>query len=73
MIQYQSYNVNSPLNEEAAEWAKKNSKIFPVDDRDLLDRRKQIGERHPQSTVEAPLVEIQVKMRDPNNLIELVN
>lgn len=30
MIQYQRYNVKSPLNGAAAEWAEKHEELFPV-------------------------------------------
>ena len=43
LVQYQTYNVNDPLNFEAAEWARQNTQRFPVDDRDLLDSRIRVG------------------------------
>jgi len=30
MIQYRSYNLKSPVNKDAAAWAKRNEKSFPV-------------------------------------------
>jgi len=41
MIQYQRYNVDDPLNPEAAEWARwarEQPNLLPIDARDLRDR-----------------------------------
>jgi len=41
MIQYQRYNVDDPLNHEAAEWtkvARTQPGVLPIDNRDLRDR-----------------------------------
>ena len=35
MIQYQSYNPNSPLNAVAARWCQQNDKLFPIGNADL--------------------------------------
>lgn len=35
MLSYQSYNLKSPLNGEAAKWASQNSKRFPIDKLDF--------------------------------------
>ena len=35
MIQYQSYNPKSPLNQEAARWTIDNENLFPIDNIDL--------------------------------------
>jgi ubiquitin-protein ligase len=35
LITYQSYNLKSPLNGEAARWAAENLWRFPLDDRDV--------------------------------------
>lgn len=35
MLSYQSYNLKSPLNGEAAKWASKNSRRFPIDKMDF--------------------------------------
>lgn len=35
MVQYKNYNLNNPLNIEAAEWAKSYIDKFPVDNREL--------------------------------------
>jgi ubiquitin-protein ligase len=35
MIAYQSYNIKSPLDGEAAMWADQNSTLLPIDNRDL--------------------------------------
>ncbi len=47
MIQYYDYNVESPLNHDAAAWARHNANRFPVDHRSLLDG--QVHER-PDTT-----------------------
>ncbi len=69
LVQYQSYNVNDPLNHEAAEWAKQNAERFPVDDRDLLDSRIRVTERETTSTES----DRSVDMDNPDNLIEIVS
>jgi ubiquitin-protein ligase len=69
LVQYQSYNVNDPLNHEAAEWAKQNADRFPIDDRDLLDSRIRVTER--EKTAENR--DRSVEMDDPDNLIEIVS
>ncbi len=69
LVMYQSYNVNDPLNKEAADWARQNAHLFPVDDRDLLDRRVKVShaDRNPRDQVSIP-----VQMDDPDSLIEIV-
>ena len=37
MIQYKRHNPDSPLNHEAAEWARQHADLFPVDTRSLRD------------------------------------
>ena len=69
LVQYQTYNVNDPLNHEAAEWAKQNAERFPVDDRDLLDSRIRVTERETTSTES----DLSVDMDNPDNLIEIVS
>lgn len=39
MIQYRNYNLESPLNDAAKQWAEQNKHLFPVDNRDLVDSR----------------------------------
>lgn len=36
MIQYRSYNLRSPVNKAAAQWAQRNTKSFPVGTRDII-------------------------------------
>lgn len=36
MLQYKSYNLRSPVNKTAAEWATKRTRSFPVGDRDIV-------------------------------------
>lgn len=75
MIQYQNYNVKDPLKQEAAEWARQNAHLFPVDNRDILDARRKVGGRQEHLTDE-PLVELvqhgNVQMQHPDQLIELI-
>lgn len=42
MIQYQSYNPKSPLNQEAARWTIKNIKLLPVGNIDLYQAEPDI-------------------------------
>ncbi len=36
MLQYKSFNLSDPLNEEAALWVRNNLRLFPLDDQNLL-------------------------------------
>jgi ubiquitin-protein ligase len=69
MVQYQNYNVKSPLNHEAANWASENVHCFPVDNRDILDTRPRIESRDAE-----PLIALseQAEMRDKDQIIELL-
>ncbi len=75
MIQYQNYNLKDPLNREAAEWAGKNPRLFPVDDRDIMDGRKKVGGRRERPAGE-PLIELirpdGSNGGDPDLLIEMM-
>src|ERR1051326_1908462 len=42
MIQYRNYNLDDPLNYEAAEWVRRSGYQFPVDDRDLVDSTRRL-------------------------------
>lgn len=68
LVMYQSYNVNDPLNKEAAAWARENAGRFPVDERDLLDRRIRVVSGGSTSTA----ADNPVQMDDPGNLVEIV-
>lgn len=70
MIQYQNYNIHSPLNHDAAEWASQTTHQFPVDKRDILDGRREVGV--PQTTKEELLVELIDQEMDGDQLIELI-
>lgn len=35
VIQYKNYNLHSPANKEATQWAKFNDRLFPLDKKDL--------------------------------------
>ncbi len=70
LVQYQSYNVNDPLNFEAAEWARQHADRFPVDDRDLLDSRYKVGAAGGERSADPAS---SVQMDDPDNLIEIVS
>ncbi len=39
VLQYKNYNLESPANIEAANWAKHNKKMFPLDKRDITEKR----------------------------------
>lgn len=67
MVQYQSYNLYSPLDKEAAEWAAKNLDQFPIDKRDILDRRKTV-------ITGSPLVEVLEQQKQQSGpLVELLD
>jgi ubiquitin-protein ligase len=42
MIQYQDYNVKSPLNAEAARWAREHESMLPIDHQDLFQAEAEI-------------------------------
>ena len=69
MVQYQSYNIKDPLNQEAAEWAKDYVGKFPVDDRDILDKRRVVGS--PRRLVQIIAPEGEVTMQK-GHLLELI-
>ncbi|MCD4684858.1 MAG: hypothetical protein K8S97_02845 [Anaerolineae bacterium] len=73
LVMYQSYNVNSPLNHDAADWARENAERFPIDDRDLLDSRVRVtgGGEGSSELVTAHVAH--VEMDDPDNLVEVVS
>lgn len=48
MIQYKKFNLDDPLDHEAAEWAEENMDEFPIDDRELLDFRIELGEEEKE-------------------------
>ncbi len=50
MISYQTYDLNSPLNERAASWAKKNESSLPLDSTDFF--APVVSEGEPQSQPE---------------------
>jgi hypothetical protein len=43
MLQFQNYNVRSPLNAVAARWVAQNEGIFPVGDVDLFQAEPEIS------------------------------
>lgn len=47
MISYQEYDLNMPLNKQAAEWAKKNESALPLDDTDFF--AQELSEAEPDS------------------------
>ncbi|MBW1859029.1 MAG: DUF1566 domain-containing protein [Deltaproteobacteria bacterium] len=51
MISYQDYDLGSPLNEEAAKWAKENESAFPLDSTDFFARdvAEPEGEARPEA------------------------
>jgi ubiquitin-protein ligase len=58
MIAYQEYNTKSPLNGLAAKWAAENSRLLPVDSRELsppaLNQAETIGESPVVIATEGP-------------------
>lgn len=42
MIQYKMYNLKSPLNTEAAEWAKKNQRMFPLGNVNIMQPQAEV-------------------------------
>ncbi len=76
MVQYRNYNLDSPLNHEAATWARQNAQYFPVDDRDLVDARYKYKAGSAASSQQIdPLVELidptMTGTSAPDNLVEL--
>lgn len=71
LVTYQSYNVNDPLNSEAAAWARENAHRFPVDDRDLLDSRIQVT-ASPDNSASVDAAQ-HTEMDDPDNLVEVLS
>jgi len=49
MLAYQSYNVKSPLNGEAARWVEENKDQFPLDPVSLLPEEQDAGDAAPVS------------------------
>ncbi len=61
MIQYRTYNLKSPVNKAAADWAQHNLKSFPVGDRTILPPEQ-------DSEESAPAVEPPSPRADPGDL-----
>ena len=70
LVSFQSYNVSSPLNHDAAQWARENAHRFPIDDRDLLDGRIKVTQA--RTDPDAQVLEV-VEMDDPDSLVEVVD
>ncbi|MDH7603064.1 MAG: ubiquitin-conjugating enzyme E2 [Armatimonadota bacterium] len=49
MIQYKSYNLASPVNKEAAVWARCNRKSFPVGSCSILLTSESAGNNEPEA------------------------
>lgn len=58
MVQYQNYNLADPLNWEAAAWVRQSPRPFPVDSRDIRDRRLTVGRQRAADPDGAALVEL---------------
>lgn len=71
LVMYQSYNVNDPLNGEAAQWARENAQRFPIDDRDLLDSRVKVTASSGNSALFGAAEH--TEMDDPENLVEVIS
>ena len=69
MISYQTYDLNSPLNEKAAGWAKKNESSLPLDSTDFFAEVVFEEEPQPQPEPEAEAKEFcsYCLEPDPNN------
>jgi tetratricopeptide (TPR) repeat protein len=69
MISYQSYDLNSPLNEKAAGWAKKNEASLPLDSTDFFAEVVSEEEDQPQLEPEVEAKEFCAYCLepDPNN------
>lgn len=62
MIMYQDYNPKSPLNAQAALWAKQNERYLPVDKRDLYQPEVDLDiELHDFEAEEKEDVDIQLE------------
>ena len=70
MIQYQNYNIHSAMNRDAAEWASQNAHLLPIDKRDILDYRREVGSA--QANREELLVELIDQDMEEDQLIELI-
>jgi ubiquitin-protein ligase len=58
LLQFQSYNLDNPLNGPATDWAEKHEDIFPVDDRDLMDSTRRLNKQPTPAAELASLVTI---------------
>lgn len=54
MIQYKTYNLKSPLNKEAAEWAYRHSSSFPIGTRDIIPPAAEGSEEAINISLAAP-------------------
>ena len=54
MLAYQSYNVKSPLNGEAARWVEQNKHRLPLDPVSLLTEDERPNDSAPSATAQAP-------------------
>ncbi len=63
MIQYNEYNLDSPLDHNVAEWAKNNKSLFPIDDRPLLCDDPTYAIRLKEPNIEIKLLEEDVDIK----------
>jgi len=61
MIQYRSYNLASPVNKDAAAWARRNEKSFPIGTRTITAPTGDSGEASQP-------VEVSARRREPDAL-----
>jgi tetratricopeptide (TPR) repeat protein len=66
MISYQDYDLNSPLNEKAAKWARKNESVLPLDSTDFFAQDGSEEEPHAQQKHEAQAKAFCASCLDPD-------
>jgi len=65
MARYQNYDIRSPYNREAAQWAANQSTFrFPVDERPLRDARAALGRVDATPEIEFHISETPLKIRE---------
>lgn len=77
MIQYRNYNIEDPLNKEAAQWAAKNKKRFPIETRDLITGQEysrplvSLVDEVPIDLLEGETAQSEGENSSGNSLVEL--
>jgi hypothetical protein len=68
MVAYQKYNPASPLNREAARWARENARLFPTDPRDMYPAHPPIELLLAAATtdeLEQPPIQVTMEQDEP--------